>query len=62
MANDKLTEKEKFELANDIDFSLAIFDAEEGRSALAKYSFNTIGDRIRLINELEKRNFKIVKV
>lgn len=62
MENTKLTEKEKFELANDVDFSLAMFDAEDGRSALVSYSFNTIGDRIRLINELEKRNFKIVKM
>ena len=62
MANIKLTELEKFKIANDIDFSLAMFDAEEGRSALVKYSFNTLADKMRLIIELEKRNFKIVKM
>ena len=55
------TDKELFEMANDIDFSLACMDAEDGRAPLAHYSLQTIGDRIRLIKCLEKKGFKITK-
>jgi len=55
------TEKELFEMANDIDFSLACMDAEDGREPMRKYSLQTIGDRIRLIKCLEAKGFKITK-
>ena len=55
------TEKELFEMANDIDFSLACMDAEDGREPMRKYSLQTIGDRMRLIKCLEKRGYEIKK-
>ncbi len=48
-------------MANDIDFSLACMDAEDGREPMRKYSLQTIGDRIRLIKCLEAKGFKITK-
>lgn len=57
-----LTENEKFKLANDTDFYDAIMDAEDGKPPLQKSPFKTIGDRMRLITELEKRGFVITKV
>lgn len=57
-----LSDQDKFKLANDLDFSFAIMDAEEGKRPLAQNAFQTIGDRIRLIEELEKRGFHIVKI
>lgn len=56
-----LSEKEKFNLANDFDFSFAVWEAEAGRRPLTQWSFQRIGDRIRLIDELEKAGFSIVK-
>lgn len=48
-------------MANDIDFSLACMDAEDGREPMRKYSLQTIGDRMRLIKCLEKRGYEIKK-
>ena len=56
-----LSKEEKFELANDINFTLAMMDAESGREPLNKFSFNTIGDRVRLLDKLEESGFVIIK-
>lgn len=58
----ELSEREIFEMANDVDFLLAIEEAQEGKSPMQRRPFNTIGDRMRLIKELKKHGFEIVKV
>jgi hypothetical protein len=57
-----MEEIEKYKLANDIRFIDAIMTAQEGAPILQKDKFKTIGDRVRLISELEKKGFKIVKL
>jgi len=56
-----LSDEGKFKLANDLDFTLAIMDAESTKNPLSQYSFSTVGDRIRLIEFLEDNGFTIVK-
>ena len=55
---DKLTE---WELATDINFSIAIEDAVHSKPPLQKNPFQTIGDRSRLIKHLRKNGFDIIK-
>ena len=57
-----LSYKEKFELANDFRFSEACLNAWDKKPPLRENPFQTIGDRIVLIQELEKQGFKIVRV
>ena len=56
-----MTKNEKFDLANDVHFLIAIENAQNNKPPLQTRPFMTIGDRISLINELEKQGFKIVK-
>lgn len=56
-----LTDQEKFDLANDIKFAIAIDDAQNEAPLLQKVKIRTIGDRIRLIEHLEKNGFEIKK-
>ena len=57
-----MEERDYFEMANDVNFSLACMDAEDGREPMRTYSLQTIGDRIRLIKCLEAKGFKITKI
>lgn len=56
-----LTKKEKQDLANDLDFCSAILEATRGARPLQEDPFHTIADRIRLLEELEKRGFRVVR-
>jgi len=58
----KKTEREIFEIANDFNFSEACNDFHDNSSALQRNKFQTIGDRIRFIQELEKNGFTITKI
>lgn len=57
-----MNSKETFDLANDFMFYEALYNALDKAPPLQKNPFQTIGDRIVLIEELEKKGFKIVKV
>ena len=57
-----MNENDKFDLANDIKFLIAVETAQNDKPPLQTNPFNSIGDRIRLITELEKQGFKIVKI
>lgn len=57
----KMIEESYFKLANDFDFYEALMDAEDGKPPLQRNSFQTIGDRVRLLKELEKRGFTITR-
>ena len=58
----QLTFDEKFEIANDTEFYIAIDDAQNGKPALQSRPFQTIGDRIRLIECLEQQGYKLIKI
>jgi len=51
------TDEEKFQIANDIEFYDACLNFMDGGKSL-----NTIGDRVRLIETLEKSGFTITKL
>lgn len=55
------TDKELFEMANDIDFVIAIDDAKDKTPPMQREPFRTIGQRMDLIRELEKQGFTITK-
>lgn len=55
-------EKEVFEMANDLDFYIAIDEAIQRSRPGQTNPMKTIGDRVRLIRELEKKGFEIRKV
>ena len=56
------TDKEALDMANDFDFYLAIDEAMHGSRPGQTNPMQMIGDRIRLIRELEKKGFEIRKV
>lgn len=56
------TDEAAFKMANDSAFIDAIMDAEDGAPSLQRSKFKTIGDRVRLIKELEKRGYIIQKI
>jgi hypothetical protein len=62
LSNVPLTRDQKFSLANDPDFVLAIMDSEDGAPVLQTQKFQTIGDRMRLIEKMEARGFFIQKL
>ncbi len=55
------TAEQNFKLANDIKFSEACLNAWDKKPPMRKNPFQTIGDRIVLIEELEKEGFLIVR-
>lgn len=55
-----LDNNQKFALSNNINFSIAIMDAEDAVSK-DKWKFRTIGDRIKFIEALEANGFTIVE-
>lgn len=57
-----MNKEERFQMANDFDFYCAVTDAIDGANPLQRNPFHTIGDRMRLIEELEKQGFVITKV
>lgn len=57
-----MTDKDKFDLANDINFYGACMATYDGAKPLQKNCLQTLGDRVRLITELEKSGFTIVKI
>ena len=56
-----MNENEKYELANNVKFLIAIENAQNYKPVLQTQPFMTIGDRARLISELEQQGFKIVE-
>ena len=56
------TEKQKFSMANDIAFSTALLDVVDGAPKWQTNPLQNIGDRIRLITELEKAGFIIKRL
>jgi len=57
-----MSSKEKFEIANDLDFWDACMDFYDGNKPLQRNPLQMIGDRIRLIECLEAKGFTIVKI
>lgn len=52
---------EKFTLANDLDFYNACADFIDGKKALQRNPLQNVGDRARLLEELEKHGFTVIK-
>ena len=57
-----MSENDKFDLANDVNFLIAIENAQNNKPLFQTRPFMSIGDRIILITELEKQGFTIVKI
>jgi hypothetical protein len=56
-----MTNVEKFTLANDVDFYVACMEFYESKNILQRNPLQTIGDRVKLIECLEKHGFTIIK-
>lgn len=56
------TEKENFEIANDLHFWDACMDFMDGIKTATTNPLKTVGDRMRLISDLEKNGFTISKI
>jgi hypothetical protein len=57
-----MTDKEKFKLANNGKFHDACLDLMDNQTPLKKNPLQTIGDRIKFIEILEKNGFTIVEI
>lgn len=57
-------QKEKFfQIANDFNFLVAVQEAEmASKNKHNPFSFHTIGDRMRLLEELEKQGYQVSKI
>ncbi len=55
-----MIQKDKFNLANTFDFSIALMNFEDGIPTLQKRPLQTIGDRVRLIDNLENKGYHII--
>jgi hypothetical protein len=56
-----MSNTERFQIANDIDFYDACLDFYDGKKPLQKNPMQTVSDRIRLIECLEAKGFTIIK-
>jgi len=62
MSNIRKSESEKFKLANDIEFYGACLDFMDGIDPERKNHLSRVGDRIRLITDLENNGFAINRI
>ncbi len=58
---ENLSEKEIFDIANDISFWDACMDTVDGAKPLQRNPLQMVGDRMRLIESLEKHGFRVIR-
>jgi len=56
------TEKDVFDIANDVNFYSACMDVYDAKPHMQRNMLQTVGDRMRLVKKLQEYGFKIVKI